>query len=93
MWIEIGVWDILLKLVSVTPFAGVWIEIIHSINFYYGYKVTPFAGVWIEMLSVPTIGKGQLLSLPSRECGLKSAIMVAYFMYDRSLPSRECGLK
>ena len=34
-----------------------------------------------------------MLSLPSRECGLKFISLFAELMADTSLPSRECGLK
>ena len=37
------------RYISVTPFAGVWIEIIATPLTDYMWKVTPFAGVWIEM--------------------------------------------
>ena len=33
----------------VTPFAGVWIEIVYNGDMIVGIPVTPFAGVWIEM--------------------------------------------
>ena len=36
---------------NVTPFAGVWIEIIQSNNRAAPASVTPFAGVWIEIAS------------------------------------------
>ena len=34
----------------VTPFAGVWIEILKEIVMNVYREVTPFAGVWIEIL-------------------------------------------
>ena len=33
--------------------------------------VTPFAGVWIEIISEVKIVLPLVMSLPSRECGLK----------------------
>ena len=33
----------------VTPFAGVWIEMISEVTNGQIFGVTPFAGVWIEM--------------------------------------------
>ena len=33
----------------VTPFAGVWIEILQGLEKKLPGQVTPFAGVWIEM--------------------------------------------
>ena len=38
----------------VTPFAGVWIEIVSRNRIPDGRKVTPFAGVWIEISSART---------------------------------------
>ena len=35
--------------VSVTPHAGVWIEITVTLTSRGGWPVTPHAGVWIEM--------------------------------------------
>ena len=35
---------------SVTPFAGVWIEIAPSLQRNQETFVTPFAGVWIEII-------------------------------------------
>ena len=57
---------------NVTPFTGVWIEIV-IIGFFIGYVVivTPFTGVWIEIIALnKSLSPGQL-SLPLRECGLK----------------------
>ena len=34
---------------SVTPFAGVWIEMFNRLLFIVKFLVTPFAGVWIEI--------------------------------------------
>ena len=37
------------KMISVTPFVGVWIETYKKFYAYYKAKyVTPFVGVWIE---------------------------------------------
>ena len=54
----------------VTPFAGVWIEIIIDPDSDSFSIVTPFAGVWIEIGS-RTGNQTSGESLPSRECGLK----------------------
>ena len=35
--------------ISVTPLAGVWIEILYYDTLCSGYLVTPLAGVWIEI--------------------------------------------
>ena len=58
------------KLLIVTPYAGVWIEICMYSLVLFISLVTPYAGVWIEMRM--EFG-GYLLksSLPTRECGLK----------------------
>ena len=71
VWIEIYSCDPLYCFLSVTPFAGVWIEIMFDYQKYQSYEtVTPFAGVWIEMYLIIVLS-GFLMSLPSRECGLK----------------------
>ena len=54
--------------------------------------VTPFAGVWIEIL-IQTDEDHLSMSLPSRECGLKSWKYLVTIDTLLSLPSRECGLK
>jgi len=63
--------DTVSKRCIVTPCAGVWIEIESVTEKIIKVLVTPCAGVWIEIrdsLSITT----WLLSLPVRECGLKS---------------------
>ena len=57
---------------AVTPFAGVWIEMMKDYCAEEGDDVTPFAGVWIEIVHVSSTFKN-FPSLPSRECGLKSS--------------------
>ena len=57
---------------AVTPYAGVWIEIVEKIPLGLGLCVTPYAGVWIEidtLIFLRTLTR----SLPTRECGLKSS--------------------
>ena len=55
----------------VTPYAGVWIEIIYRYCRNTCDCVTPYAGVWIEIAPCrPFQWSGS--SLPTRECGLKS---------------------
>ena len=54
--------------------------------------VTPFAGVWIE-ITVLLFDAVIVMSLPSRECGLKSSYICHELWEAMSLPSRECGLK
>ena len=55
---------------TVTPYAGVWIEIHQAKEERLIGVVTPYAGVWIEMNSL-TSKVLKILSLPTRECGLK----------------------
>ena len=54
----------------VTPYAGVWIEIDKRKQGLCECFVTPYAGVWIEIYRNSDCGN-PLLSLPTRECGLK----------------------
>ena len=49
MWIEIYPELLSLTAAAVTPFAGVWIEIVLLPSLCYIPAVTPFAGVWIEI--------------------------------------------
>ena len=60
----------LLVNIAVTPFVGVWIEIICRGLTRYDKCVTPFVGVWIEIIRHIEL-QVHLLSLPSWECGLK----------------------
>ena len=55
--------------------------------------VAPFAGAWIEIAHKPGSEHERIWSLPSRERGLKSAIMALNALDIQSLPSRERGLK
>ena len=55
---------------TVTPLAGVWIEIDLDRMERLFRVVTPLAGVWIEIVVVLRKHHNKL-SLPSRECGLK----------------------
>ena len=56
---------------GVTPYAGVWIEIVGFNNGSIATFVTPYAGVWIEIHKKSTMVRTGT-SLPTRECGLKS---------------------
>ena len=77
---------------SVTPCAGVWIEIRALLTRLLWWFVTPCAGVWIEIGFFDAVG-GALSSLPVRECGLKFKAKACYWDGKKSLPVRECGLK
>ena len=57
--------------VGVTPFAGVWIEMLMENIILHVIDVTPFAGVWIEIFDSSEFVGDKFASLPSRECGLK----------------------
>ena len=48
---------------KVTPFAGVWIEIMSALGLEVDDLVTPFAGVWIEM-GIPRIPAERLKVTP-----------------------------
>ena len=43
--------------IDVTPFVGVWIEILEECAEYMNCSVTPFVGVWIEIEEV--VGKAK----------------------------------
>ena len=62
-----GNWEIY----TVTPFTGVWIEIVAGALVGAIRQVTPFTGVWIEINLTGIITSSAQASLPSRECGLK----------------------
>ena len=49
MWIEIILALDYIRLVPVTPYAGVWIEITSKAAETFINNVTPYAGVWIEI--------------------------------------------
>ena len=70
MWIEIEEIDRLLEQGVVTPYAGVWIEMIKKPLGNGSQIVTPYAGVWIEISNIIKSPNGST-SLPTRECGLK----------------------
>ena len=92
VWIEINGNSWVDTGINVTPYAGVWIEIRFHSHPRYIPNVTPYAGVWIEMKQ-NRLKVGQILSLPTRECGLKSVLILMGASLVASLPTRECGLK
>ncbi len=55
---------------GVAPFAGAWIEIDNGTDVVLMLPVAPFAGAWIEITEEKRM-LAELLSLPSRERGLK----------------------
>ena len=72
MWIEINILHCFFPILDVTPYAGVWIEISKVMLPLWSCRVTPYAGVWIEIVRISS-SYDTLMSLPTRECGLKSA--------------------
>ena len=66
----------------VTPYAGVWIEILQHICLFQQRIVTPYAGVWIE-IDVEKPREEAVLSLPTRECGLKSITHITQPLFHR----------
>lgn len=56
---------------TVTPLAGVWVEIICSGLFHKIPRVTPLAGVWVEILDPASFCAFPAASLPLQECELK----------------------
>ena len=77
----------------VAPFAGAWIETSMTQTFLpFYYRVAPFAGAWIET-GYSRQDATLLLSLPSRERGLKLVTFAIFTFSFLSLPSRERGLK
>ena len=93
MWIEIDnsrgkpvFWD-------VTPFAGVWIEIMPVPSPDAIPVVTPFAGVWIEMIMITGLFD-LLIVTPFAGVWIEIRYVAKYDTeYSPSLPLRECGLK
>ena len=75
VWIEIYAHMLVSMGVVVTPYAGVWIEMNHSQRLLSFANVTPYAGVWIEII-MSKILPHSILSLPTRECGLKFIIQM-----------------
>ena len=71
VWIEIRYLTIIGLPINVTPYAGVRIEIQTTQMNRQSAWVTPYAGVWIEIKNYKDFQKWKL-SLPTRECGLKS---------------------
>ena len=77
---------------TVTPYAGVWIEICVYLLAYSILAVTPYAGVWIEIGQRNRI----LYILPvTPYAGVWIEIQERCLHKARktSLPTRECGLK
>ena len=69
-WIEIVQVVQTVKIGIVAPFTGAWIEIRLTGPRFRTVSVAPFTGAWIEM-SIIIIACSTIMSLPSRERGLK----------------------
>ena len=92
MWIEIGLQDTVIRSRSVTPLAGVWIEIV-GLGVGVGVGVvTPLAGVWIE---IPYHNVAEDSKDVTPLAGVWIEIYPAQFFRESvmSHPSRVCGLK
>ena len=78
---------------KVTPFAGVWIEILYRCHSWSRlHPSLPSRECGLKFFGdnfLPSL----IQSLPSRECGLKSVVFDFKDVEQESLPSRECGLK
>ena len=57
--------------IKVAPFTGAWIETYQKVNIDYFYRVAPFTGAWIETTVASRFASAKVVSLPSRERGLK----------------------
>ena len=79
---------------SVTPLAGVWVEIPTAYEPYTGGRPSfPSRECGLKCINL-CVKNRFAVSLPSRECGLKSVILCHIQQHlEPSLPSRECGLK
>ena len=77
---------------TVTPFAGVWIEIDMGKNAYLFNTVTPFAGVWIEM-RVSCVFHMVCAVTPFAGVWIEIMSVCTSGLFPKSLPLRECGLK
>ena len=70
-WIEILLLLIFLPKLVVAPLAGAWIEISYPVQVPVVRMVAPLAGAWIEIPTDVNSIAICLMSLPSRERGLK----------------------
>ena len=78
---------------SVTPLAGVWIEINDLSELMANRNVTPLAGVWIEICwFVENFYNPQVTPLAGVWIEMCLTLLIA-FLENASLPLRECGLK
>ena len=71
-WIEIPAMGAHFRPYIVAPFTGAWIEITVTCRPGTNMPVAPFTGAWIEIFFEYVYQPISVLSLPSRERGLKS---------------------
>ena len=76
----------------VTPFVGVWIEILSNIEDPHAFTVTPFVGVWIEIASA-ILRCSAVFVTPFVGVWIEIVILSSSETSSPSLPSWECGLK
>ncbi len=77
----------------VTPFVGVWIEIVPNPTSSWELTVTPFVGVWIEIIFAYAIANAPAVT---PFVGVWIEIVrntQKHPNVDKSLPSWECGVK
>ena len=83
---------LIVAVLRVTPFAGVWIEIRMFRHWKLLFVSLPSRECGLKYPGSDLLHHSQR-SLPSRECGLKSQPLRFLRTASGSLPSRECGLK
>ena len=92
-WIEILCIQRVVLSHSVAPHAEAWIEISNVHLCLLRKYVAPHAGAWIEIYNDAQVTAKSMLSLPTRERGLKSSGTRSGCGWHWSLPTRERGLK
>ena len=77
---------------AVTPYAGVWIEIVRYTARLMYSMVTPYAGVWIEIWILSNMSLEKWVT-PYAGVWIEIDKICVYAHLSKSLPTRECGLK
>jgi len=77
---------------SVTPLAGVWIEIMMSSPSVPRAVVTPLAGVWIEIINSISLWSVVRVT-PLAGVWIEISLLARFLLWLPSHPSRVCGLK
>ena len=78
---------------AVAPYTGAWIETVIARRIFSDDNVAPYTGAWIETTAASGALPLPVLSLPTRERGLKLAGLSDIKKKIESLPTRERGLK